>query len=159
MSKHERWELAQMQSLPLDAKIGMTEYRIREWVEYYGEDGVSVSFSGGKDSTVLLHILRKIYPNVKAIFFDTGLEYPEIRLFVKGYENVDWIRPKMNFREVITKYGYPFISKEVSDCVQGARKYLTSILNEAQSPDRQHKYSYFYDKLTGQGKYSKGDYP
>lgn len=128
MSKHERWELAQMQSLPLDAKIGMTEYRIREWVEYYGEDGVSVSFSGGKDSTVLLHILRKIYPNVKAVYFDTGLEYPEIRLFVKGYENVDWIKPKMNFREVITKYGYPFISKEVSDCVQGARKYLTSIL-------------------------------
>lgn len=30
MSKHERWELAQMQSLPLDAKIGMTEYRIGE---------------------------------------------------------------------------------------------------------------------------------
>lgn len=96
MSKHERWELAQMQSLPLESKIKMTEYRIREWVEYYGEDGVSVSFSGGKDSTVLLHILRKIYPNVKAVFFDTGLEYPEIRLFVKGYENVDWIRPKMN---------------------------------------------------------------
>lgn len=160
MSKHERWELAQMQSLPLEAKIRMTEYRIREWVEYYGEDCVSVSFSGGKDSTVLLHIVRKIYPNVKAVFFDTGLEYPEIREFVKRYENVDWIRPKMNFREVITKYGYPFISKEVSGCVQGARKYLTSILNEAQSPDRQtdrqHSYSYFFDKLTGQGKYSKG---
>lgn len=30
MSKHERWELAQMQSLPLDAKIGMIEYRIGE---------------------------------------------------------------------------------------------------------------------------------
>lgn len=137
MSKHERWELTQMQSLPLETKIRMTGYRIREWVECYGEDCVSVSFSGGKDSTVLLHIVRKIYPNVKAVFFDTGLEYPEIRLFVKGYENVDWIRPKMNFREVITKYGYPFISKEVSECVQGARKYLASILNETQSLDRQ----------------------
>ena len=138
--KHERWELAQMQSLPLEAKIRMTEYRIREWVNYYGEDCVSVSFSGGKDSTVLLHIVRKIYPNVKAVFFDTGLEYPEIRLFVKGYENVDWIRPKTNFREVIIRYGYPFISKEVSECVQGARKYLTSILNEntiARQTDRQ----------------------
>ena len=70
MSKHERWELAQMQSLPLDAKIRMTEYRIREWVEYYGEDCVSVSFSGGKDSTVLLDIVRQDYPDVHAVFID-----------------------------------------------------------------------------------------
>lgn len=118
MSKHERWELAQMQSLPLDAKIRMTEYRIREWVEYYGEDCVSVSFSGGKDSTVLLHIVRKIYPNVKAVFFDTGLEYPEIRQFVKSYgDSVVWLRPEINFRHVIEKFGYPFISKEISQCV------------------------------------------
>lgn len=138
MAKHEAWELKQMQSLPLSAKIRMTEYRIRQWIEEFGEDGVYVSFSGGKDSTALLDIVRKNYPNVKAVFFDTGLEYPEIREFVKGYDNVEWIRPKMNFREVITKYGYPFISKEVSDCVQGARKYLTSILqNETVLTDRQ----------------------
>lgn len=156
------WELRQMQSLPLQAKIRMTILRIRAWVDEYGENGVYVSFSGGKDSTVLLDIVRKNFPNVRAVFFDTGLEYPEIREFVKGYDNVDWIRPKMNFHEVITKYGYPFISKEVSECVYGARKYLTSILNEntiARQTDRQHNYSYFFDKLTGQGKYSKGDYP
>ena len=44
----------------------------------------------------------------------------------------------MNFREVITKYGYPMISKEVSERVYGARKYLTSILeNETVLTDRQ----------------------
>ena len=140
MSKHEKWELAQMQSLPLEAKIRMTEYRIREWVEYYGEDGVYVSFSGGKDSTVLLHIVMGMYPNIKAIFIDTGLEYPEIKKFVKMFDNVDIIRPDIVFKDVIIKYGYPFISKEVSDCVQGARKYLTSILDEntiARQTDRQ----------------------
>ena len=50
-----------MQSLPLSAKVRMTEYRIRQWIDYYGKDGVYVSFSGGKDSTVLLHMIRKIY--------------------------------------------------------------------------------------------------
>jgi hypothetical protein len=116
-----------MQSLPLNAKISMTQRRIREWVDEYGEDGVYISFSGGKDSTVLLNIARKLYPNIRAVFVDTGLEYPEIRAFVKGFDNVDWIRPKLTFREVIGKYGYPFISKEVSETVYYARKYMKSL--------------------------------
>lgn len=164
MAKRKMWELQQKQSLPLNLKISLTKARIRQWINEYGEDGVYVSFSGGKDSTVLLDLVRRDYPDVKAVFFDTGLEYPEIREFIKGYDNVEWLKPKMNFREVISKYGYPMISKEVSECVYGARKYLTSILqNETvltdRQTDRQHSYSYFYDKLTGQGKYSKGDYP
>jgi 3'-phosphoadenosine 5'-phosphosulfate sulfotransferase (PAPS reductase)/FAD synthetase len=113
----------------------MTENRIRAWVDEYGEDGVYVSFSGGKDSTVLLNIARNLYPNIKAVFVDTGLEYPEIREFVKTFDNVDWLRPKMNFRQVIEKYGYPFISKEVSECVDGARRYLKSLTDR--QTDRQ----------------------
>ena len=139
MAKHTLEELQQWQSLPLSIKIRMTEERIRDWVREYGEDGVYVSFSGGKDSTVLLDIVRKLYPNVKAVFVDTGLEYPEIREFVRGFANVDWLKPKMTFKQVIKKYGYPFISKEVSDCVYGARKYLTSLARREESlqTDRQ----------------------
>lgn len=122
MNKHTIGDLYQMQSLPLSAKIRMTEYRIKQWVEEYGEDGVYVSFSGGKDSTVLLDIARRLFPNIKAAFVDTGLEYPEIRQFVKGFDNVDWLRPKLTFKQVVEKYGYPFISKEVSNCVHGAKK-------------------------------------
>lgn len=135
MAKHELWELQQWQALPLNIKIRMTQERIRSWVNEYGEDGVYVSFSGGKDSTVLLHIARNLYPNIKAVFVDTGLEYPEIRDFVKSFDNVDWLRPKMNFKQVIEKYGYPFISKEVSECVDRARKYI-KILTDRQT-DRQ----------------------
>lgn len=118
-----------MQSLPLSAKIRMTEYRIREWVEHYGENGVYVSFSGGKDSTVLLDIVRKLYPEITAVYVDTGLEYPEVREFVKRQENVEILKPKMNFRQVIEKYGYPFISKEVAGCVYGARRYVRKLLD------------------------------
>ena len=124
-------DLQQLQGLPLNIKIRMTKERIRQWIGEYGEDGVYVSFSGGKDSTVLLHLVREDYPNVKAVFVDTGLEYPEIRQFVKTFDNVEWLKPKMGFKQVIQKYGYPFISKEVSECVYGARKYLTSILQDA----------------------------
>ena len=127
MGKHTTTDLHQMQALPLTAKIQMTRRRIEEWVNEYGEDGVYVSFSGGKDSTVLLDIARKDYPDIKAAFVDTGLEYPEIREFVKTFSNVDWLRPKKNFKQVIEEYGYPFISKEVSECVDGARRYVKAL--------------------------------
>lgn len=124
---HTIQELKIRQALPLEAKIAMTKTRLREWVSFWGLDNVYVSFSGGKDSTVLLHIARSIYPDIKACFIDTGLEYPEIRDFVKSFDNVDIIKPKMTFKQVIEKYGYPFISKEVSECVYGAKKYLKSL--------------------------------
>lgn len=117
-----REELKQLQSLPLEIKIKKSQQRIREWVEYYGEDGVYVSFSGGKDSTVLLDIVRKIYPGIEAVFVNTGLEYPEIVDFVKQYENVTILRPKKNFRQVLKEYGYPVISKEVSAAIEQAKQ-------------------------------------
>jgi len=134
--KHTIQELQQWQALPLSIKVRMTKQRIRDWINYYGEDGVYVSFSGGKDSTVLLDLVRQEYPNVVAVFVDTGLEFPEIRQFVKLFDNVEWIKPKMTFRQVIEKYGYPFISKEVSECVAGARKYLTAVASDLQSLER-----------------------
>lgn len=115
-------ELKQLQSLPLEIKILMTKRRIRDWVREYGESGVYVSFSGGKDSTVLLHIVREEFPDVEAVFVNTGLEYPEIQQFVKTFDNVTILRPKMAFNEVIKTYGYPIISKEVSHKICDARK-------------------------------------
>lgn len=115
-------ELRLLQNYPLDLKIEKTKLRIIEWVEFYGEENVYISFSGGKDSTVLLHIVRSIYPNIEAVFSNTGLEYPEIVEFVKSIENVTIIKPKKTFREVVNEEGYPIISKSVSNCVRLAKK-------------------------------------
>lgn len=128
MNKRNIQDLRELQALPLKLKIKLTKQRLREWVKMFGIDGVFVSFSGGKDSTVLLDIARGMYPDILAVFVDTGLEYPEIRQFVKTYDNVEWLKPKLNFKQVILKYGYPFISKEVAGCVYGARKYVKSVL-------------------------------
>ena len=99
MSKRTTDELRLLQNLPLEIKVAKTKLRIREWVDMYGVEGVYVSFSGGKDSTVLLHIVREMYPNVEAVFVNTGLEYPEIQQFVKTFDNVTILRPKMRFDE------------------------------------------------------------
>ena len=116
-NRHTLQDLKYLQALPLDMKIRLTQQRIREWVNHFGLDGVYVSFSGGKDSTVLLDICREIYPATKAVFADIPTQYPELRQFVKTYENVDIIRPSMGFVEVCEKYGFPLISKEVSECI------------------------------------------
>ena len=115
-------ELKLLQALPLELKIAKTKARIKEWVEFYGVDGVYISFSGGKDSTVLLHIGRSMYPNIKAVFSDTGLELPSIRSFVKTHENVDWLKPKLTFGEIVKQYGYPLFGKEISHAIWYARK-------------------------------------
>lgn len=85
-------------------------------MEFYDACGgnVYVAFSGGKDSTVLLHLVRSLYPDTPAVFVDTGLEYPELKEFVKTVDNVETIRPEMSFKQVIDTYGYPAISKKTA---------------------------------------------
>ena len=95
-------ELKTLQGLSLSDKISRTERLIQEWYEAFNGE-VYVSFSGGKDSTVLLDLVRRNYPEVPAVFANTGLEYPEIRAFVKTIENVKWLKPKKTFFEVVKK--------------------------------------------------------
>lgn len=123
---HTIEDLRALQAESLDRKLRISQTRIIEWYEKFNGQ-VYVAFSGGKDSTVLLHIVRQLYPDVEAVFVDTGLEYPEIKDFVKTIPNVTIIRPKMTFADVVTKYGYPVISKEVSEVISGERRGVKSL--------------------------------
>lgn len=168
-NRHNPQDLAQMQSLPLEAKIMMTKQRIKAWYEAWHrfeifdeETGktrfvtyavespfdeppmkatewlvsdipgwVYVSFSGGKDSTVLKHIVDSMYGDVPSLFVNTGLEYPEIQKFVKEIKSgkydcfnsdIEIVRPEMRFDEVLKKYGYPAISKDISSCIYWGKR-------------------------------------
>lgn len=133
--------LKQKQSLPLEAKIILTQKRILEWYNHW-EGQVYLSFSGGKDSTVLKHIIENTpgVHNVPSVFVNTGLEYPEIQNFVRKFDNVTIIRPEKSFKQVIEECGYPVVSKETAKIILDARKSIKS---------DKTKYLYALDKLEG----------
>ncbi|TMO64590.1 phosphoadenosine phosphosulfate reductase family protein, partial [Pseudoalteromonas aurantia] len=126
--------IRQRQSLDLESKIQMTKKRIREWYEHFDGD-VYVAFSGGKDSTVLLDLVWSIYPDVPAVFSNTGLELRDIKDFVRDTAKrgltsivngrrvwrkgeVVQVRPIKNFKQVIEEDGFALISKKQSKAIR-----------------------------------------
>ena len=128
-----------LMALDLTAKELTTYEKLDEWYTAWG-GRCYVSFSGGKDSTVLAYLAARYLSSFRTppwklnlVFVNTGLEYPEIQKFVNEY--ADWLRkefprvtvnfhrlrPKMNIRQVVTKYGYSIVSKEVSAYIGNAR--------------------------------------
>lgn len=114
-------ELQQRQQWPLHQKIDHALGTVEAFVARTGKVPY-VSFSGGKDSTVLLDLVRRfLYPDIKAVFCNTGNEFPEIVKFVHHTENVTVIRPEMTVRQVLEKYGFPLISKEQALYIRQAK--------------------------------------
>ncbi len=113
--------LRQRQSLPLEAKIVFSQERIREFYKEL-EGNVYVAFSGGKDSTVLLSLVRDLYPQVPAVFNNTGQDFPEMRKFVNQTPNVIKLKPIMPFKQVITEYGWPVLSKKTASALSHLQK-------------------------------------
>lgn len=136
-NKHTMTDLYQMQSLSLSEKIKMTKRRIDEWVDRYGEEGVYVSFSGGKDSTVLVDIVRNVcnYKDIPLVFVDVPTQYPELKKFAQTFQNLVVLKPKISFAQVCEKYGFPIFSKEISECIADSRKYITTLTDR--QTDRQ----------------------
>ena len=114
-------DLKIMQAWPLSRKIQVTQTRIMEW--YHRWDGmVYASVSGGKDSAILLDLARRCFPDIEAVYVNTGLDFPEVRKLALDTPNVTVLQPKMRFDEVVREYGWCFPSKEVALAIHYARK-------------------------------------
>lgn len=155
-------DLKKMQSWSLDHKIDSTLARIMEWYSRWNNH-CYVSFSGGKDSTVLADLASQVCKirGCKLIlwFSDTGLEYPEVREHALKFG--DWLREKygievetvrdypkdrkgqrVSFRQVIEKYGYPVIGKEVAQKIFEARRTPSGAYARRFDPDGEYATKY-----------------
>jgi len=130
LKKEPAEELRRLQKkMPYEWKVSHAIDVIREFVEHEGENGVYISFSGGKDSLVLLHLVRSIYPNVPAVFANTGIEFPEQVKFVRTFENVTEVYPIKHFPKIIKEDGIVFPSKEVAMYVKDAENGCNYAIN------------------------------
>lgn len=155
-------DLLTMQAWPLDRKIGVTQTRLVEWIEK-NNGKIYISFSGGKDSTVLADLAARVYKATQRtdpltlVFVNTGLEYPEIQKFVRYF--AEWLRvtyeitvnleirtPEMSFPEVLSKYGYPVIGKEVAKVIYYAKRGSGWAINRLDGLDKNGKPSKFKER-------------
>lgn len=161
MSTFTKEDLKRFQAESLDDKYQRSLAKVSEWDTRWNHE-VYVSFSGGKDSTVIsdicAHWCKVIGKPLHLVFINTGLEYPEIQKFVGFFAQwlrdkyeieviLDILRPKMRFDEVIKEYGYPLISKEVALKIYECRKKPDGYASQSFDPNSEKvkKYGRQYD--------------
>lgn len=129
--------LLSLRDMNLDSKIIQTKYLIRQAVSEFGLSKVYISYSGGKDSTVLSHIAKSMYPDILHIFANTTNEYPETLQHIKWEQeengtNIITVIPKdangevWSFKKVVERYGYPMYSKKISNAIRTYQHALTT---------------------------------
>lgn len=91
---------------------------IKKTIEKYGEENFYISFSGGKDSTVLHHLIDEAIPGnqIPRVFINTGIEYNDIRRFVEELtkKDLDEFEKEFGFKLLPTSFKKPLseITKE-----------------------------------------------
>lgn len=124
-----------------------TKLKPFEYVDTIEEEKAYVSRSGGKDSDVLGHIVKEMGLDLENVFINTGLEDRSVRKH--GEEVADKVkRPNMPPQQVLTKYGYPVVSKDVAQCIYE--------LQNARDTGN-NKYSYRMKKLNGELRKKNGE--
>lgn len=146
-------ELAERQKWTLEQKIDHSVGTIEAFIARTGRTPY-VSFSGGKDSTVLLDICRRfVSRDIKAVFDNTGNEFPEIVQFVRQVGNVTVITPKLNIRQVLADNGFPLISKEVAGFVREAKTTRSDSLLKKRLFGKTSRKGYATGKIPDKWKY------
>ena len=107
-------ELDRLRALSLDEKIEWSKTVIVRALAALKMP--SLSFSAGKDSTVLLHLVRQFAPNIITIWGNTTIEFPECIQFAKTLKK-EWnlnfyeARPERSFWWIVENYGWPLMGK------------------------------------------------
>lgn len=154
-----RRTLLSLREMNLESKIIQTRFLIRQAVTEFGLDKVYISYSGGKDSTVLSHIAKSMYPDILHLFANTTNEYPETLQHIKwereeNHTNIITVIPKdvhgkiWTFKKVVERYGYPMFSKRISNAI---RTYQHTLSDDT----RQHSLDYIDRNFKKYSKYKE----
>lgn len=153
---NRRQTLASLREMNLESKIIQTKHLIRQAVKEFGLEKIYISYSGGKDSTVLSHIAKSMYPDILHLFANTTNEYPETIQHIKWEKEenktniisvlpVDATGEIWRFKRVVDTYGYPMFSKRVSNAIR-TYQHALSARTKQNSQDYIHRNFKKYEK-------------
>lgn len=136
-----KYKLELLKSLSLELKIKKSQNLISEAIDKYGISHIYISYSGGKDSTVLSHIARQLYPDILHIFSNTTCEYPETIKHVLWERDSNGMNLEIatpydrfgkiwNFKRVVEEEGFPAFSKVVANAIRTYRRAQTDITKQ-----------------------------
>jgi 3'-phosphoadenosine 5'-phosphosulfate sulfotransferase (PAPS reductase)/FAD synthetase len=117
-------EINKLDKRPLEEKINYSIELIHQALHI--SKNPTISWSGGKDSTVVLHLVRQRNPKIPIIFADLDCLFPETRDYVlrmsKEWKlNLHFVKSKeYNFKTLTEKYGFPLFSKNIASNVERA---------------------------------------
>ena len=120
----------------LELSIKQAIERIKK--AYESTDGqIYLSFSGGKDSTVLakLIMMAELPVSIPFVFANTGIELTAIKDFVTNfeYDNVVIVKPRMPFGKILKEYGKPTISKLKSEMLSTYQRHIDEPFSTART--------------------------
>ncbi|MFP4517326.1 MAG: phosphoadenosine phosphosulfate reductase family protein, partial [Desulfovibrionales bacterium] len=109
-------------TLSLEEKVHISRNRIRATLDAYGLEHTVVAWTGGKDSTVVLHLMRRIVrekygedARVRAVNLDTGCKFPEVTA-LRDRLSREWGIELHVARPEVSLEGYPLAEDTVQCC-------------------------------------------
>lgn len=132
MEQNNTKEMSDFLKVAIDNAI---ERITRHYKETEGK--IYLSFSGGKDSTVLAHLIMmaNLPVNIPFVFANTGIEMDATLRFVKEfpYNNVVIVKPRKPFAQVLKEYGKPALSKIKSECLSTYQNHIEEPMKTARA--------------------------
>jgi len=136
-----------------EKKINYSKTLIKKALSRHKNPVIACSF--GKDSMVVLHLVRKFKPDISILWNDTGVEYPDTYQFAEKIINL-WklnvvvSRPDISFWKIVEEYGFPIYSRNSKGVKQIAATKCCNELKKKPSIKaiRKHKWDLYFTGLT-----------
>lgn len=107
--EHRRERINMRHTMPYEQRLKFAMANIRYALGDNHNPRIAVS--GGIDSVVMMHMIRQIKP-IRAVWINTGIEYPETIEYMKSIPDLDVISPERTYWNIADEFGFPEESRK-----------------------------------------------